>query len=366
MENKKTAHKPTAIRPVVLSGGSGTRLWPLSRRARPKQFVPLLGRKSLFAETLARVSASPFRPPLVIASAHHHDILTEELGESGTPAALLLEPAGRNTAAAVAAAALWAIRRGEKDDVLALLPADHHVGDPAAFRDALLAAGRLAKSEDMIVTLGIRPDRPATGYGYIEAGRPLAETGFHLRRFHEKPDAETAARYLATGGFYWNAGIFVARAGTLEAAFAAHAPAIWEAVDRALAAAPVCEGEPIVLPADPWARVPAISFDYAVMEKTEAAAVIPVDCGWSDVGSFDALFALAEKDGAGNASLGAVTAIGARDCLVISQGPRVALHGVEDLVVIAHADAVLVLPREAAQSVREIVARLEQEDPERL
>ena len=357
---------PVAIRPVVLSGGSGTRLWPLSRRMRPKQFVPLIGEDSLFAQTLARVSGAPFRPPLVIASARHRALLAEELAKSGTPAALILEPSGRNTAAAVAAAALWAIRRQEADTVLALLPADHHIGDPARFRAALLAAARLAAAEDVIVTLGIRPDRPATGYGYIEAAEPLGEDGFRVRRFHEKPDAPTAARYLQTGGFYWNAGIFVARARTVRTAFAAHAPAIWQATEQALAAAPGAEEEPVVLPADRWVRVPAISFDYAIMEKTDAAAVVPADCGWSDVGSFDALFALREKDAAGNAAIGPATMVAARDCLTISQGPRIAIHGLKGVVVVADGDAVLVIRKDDAQSVREIVARLEEEDPDRL
>ncbi len=366
MNEEGKVESPAAIRPVVLSGGSGTRLWPLSRRMRPKQFVRVIGQDSLFAQTLARVSGAPFLPPLVIASDRHQAILADELAESVAPAALIFEPSGRNTAAAVAVAALWAIRLQETDAVLALLPADHHIGDPARFRAALLTAGRLAAAEDVIVTLGIRPDRPATGYGYIEVAEPLGEDGFRVRRFHEKPDAETAARYLETGGFYWNAGIFVARAGTLEAAFTAHAPAIWRAVEEALAAAPAEKGKPVVLPANRWERVPAISFDYAVMEKTDAAAVVPVDCGWSDVGSFDALFALCEKDAAGNAAIGPATMVAARDCLIVSRGPRIAIHGIEGLVVVADEDAVLVIRKDDAQSVREIVARLKEEDPERL
>ncbi len=366
MSEASSAHNPVAIRPVVLSGGSGTRLWPLSRRLRPKQFVPVIGKGSLFAQTLARVMGAPFRPPLVIASGRHRAILAEELAAGTSSATLILEPSGRNTAAAAAVAALWAIRQGEADDVLALLPADHHIGDSARFRAALATAGRLAAAEQVIVTLGIRPDRPATGYGYIEAAAPIGEEGFQVRRFHEKPDAETAAQYLAAGGFYWNAGIFVARAGTLQAAFATHAPGIWRAAEEALAAAPGGVGEPVVLPADLWDRVPAISFDYAIMEKTEAVAVVPVDCGWSDVGSFDALFALCEKDAAGNAAIGPVTMVAARDCLVVSRGVRVAVHGITDLVVVADGDAVLVIRKDDAQSVREIVARLEEEDPDRL
>ena len=369
MSDNSSAQDRLAIRPVVLSGGSGTRLWPLSRRLRPKQFVPVIGKSSLFAQTLARVVGPPFRSPLVIASDRHRRILAEELeglGAAAASATLILEPSGRNTAAAAAVAALWAIARGEADTVLALLPADHHIGDSARFRAALLAAGRLAAAEEVIVTLGIRPDRPATGYGYIEAAAPLAEGAFRVRRFHEKPDAETAARYLAAGGFYWNAGIFIARACTLEAAFTSHAPEIWRAAERALAAAPGDGGEAVVLPVGLWERVPAISFDYAIMEKTEAAAVVPVDCGWSDVGSFDALFALCEKDAAGNAAIGPVTMVAAQDCLVLSQGPRVAVHGIADLVVVAHEDAVLVIRKDDAQSVREIVARLKQEDPDRL
>ena len=367
MSDGDSAQEPVMIHPVVLSGGSGTRLWPLSRRLRPKQFVPVIGKSSLFAQTLARVVGAPFRPPLVVASARHRAIVAEELADSAASAMLILEPSGRNTAAAVAVAALWVIRQGEADDVLALLPADHHIGDSSRFRNALLTAGRLAAAEDVIVTLGIRPDRPATGYGYIAAATPLAEGSFRVRRFHEKPDAKTAARYLAAGGYYWNAGIFVARAGTLERAFTAHVPEIWRAVEKALAAAPGDGvGEPVLPPAALWERVPAISFDYAIMEKTEAAAVVPVDCGWSDVGSFDALFALCEKDTAGNAALGPVTMVATRDSLIVSQGPRVAVHGIEDLVVVADGDAVLVIRKDDAQSVREIVARLKEEDPGRL
>ena len=365
--SEETAAAGAAIRPVVLSGGSGTRLWPLSRRARPKQFVPLAGRRSLFAETLARVSGPPFAPPLVIASARHEALVADELAQAGeTAASVLLEPEGRNTAAAVAAAALWARRRGADEEVLALLPADHHIADAAAFRQALAAAAELARREPLIVTLGIAPDRPATGYGYIEAGAALGPHGFALRRFHEKPDARTAARYLARGGFYWNAGIFVARARSFADAFAAHAPELWRAVEAAMADLEPTAGGAARLPAGPWARVPAISFDYAVMEKTEDAAVIPVACGWSDVGSFDALLGLIARDESGNALSGPVTVEEARDCLVWSRGPRVAVHGLSDVVVIAEEDAVLVIPAAAAQEVRRLVARLAEEDPDRL
>lgn len=361
------AASAVTIRPVILSGGSGTRLWPLSRRARPKQFVKLAGRRSLFAETLARVSGAPFAPPLVIASARHAELVAAELAAAGERAAgVLLEPEGRNTAAAVAAAAQWARAAGAGEEVLAILPADHHIADPAAFRQALVAAASLAHSKPLIVTLGIAPDRPATGYGYIEAGEALGGGGFVLRRFHEKPDGETAASYLARGGFYWNAGIFIARAATLAAAFAAHAPEIWRAVEAAMAdLAPKAAGA-AGLPRGPWARVPAISFDYAVMEKTREAAVIPVACGWSDVGSFDALLALLDRDEAGNALSGPVTVDGAQNCLVWSRGPRVAVHGMRDVVIIAEEDAVLVIPAVAAQQVRNLVARLADEDPDRL
>jgi mannose-1-phosphate guanylyltransferase len=339
----------SAIRPVILSGGAGTRLWPLSVPARPKQLQPLTGARTMLQETALRV-ADPvlFAPLWVIAGQGHAAAIEAQLGEIGhRPARLILEPAGRNTAAAIALAALEA----EPAELLLVLPSDHVVRDVAAFRTAVRAGAALAAAGHL-VTFGIRPDRPETGYGYVKRGGALSDGSFAVERFVEKPDRETAAGYLADGGYDWNGGIFLFRADRCLEELEAHAPDILAAVRAALAGAER-EGARVRPDPDAFAQVRSESIDYAVMERSGRVAVVPVAMGWSDVGSWDALHELAEKDSAGVARQGDVIAIDSKHCLVRSDGPTVVTIGVENLIVVATGDAVLILPRGQSQRARE-------------
>lgn len=341
------------IVPVILSGGSGTRLWPLSRASRSKQFIALTGGKAMIAETLARVAGDGFAPPLLVGGAAQAAAL-----ESVAPgeATIVLEPSARNTAAAIALAALALPR----DAAMLVMPSDHAIPDAAAFAAAVRPAASLA-AEGWLVTFGVAPQSAETGYGYIRQGEPLAGDGFRVDRFVEKPDAATAEDYLAEGGYFWNGGIFLFTAGAYLDALEAHAPAIAAAARGAMATA--ARDRRTVRPeADAFAAAPSISVDYAVMEKAERVAVVPLAIAWSDIGSWDALHAIAAHDEAGNAIAGDVVAIDTRDCLVRSEGPLVATLGVSDLIVVATGDAVLVMPRGESQRVREIVDRLRQGD----
>jgi len=330
------------ITPVILSGGAGTRLWPLSRRARPKQMLDLTGGGSMLALTAARVAdAALFAAPVVVAGAGQAEAIEAALPGVGT---LILEPAPRNTAPAIALAALAAAR----DEVLLVLPSDHLVRDGAGFAAAVRRALPFAR-EGWIVTFGMKAERPETGYGYIERGEALAQGVFEAARFVEKPDAATAQAFVAGGGHDWNAGIFLMRAGTYLEALEAHAPQIFEAVTKGA-----------------FAASPAQSIDYAVMEKAERVAVVPAAIGWSDIGSFGALHIVSDQDERGNVVAGPGLAIDARGCLIRSEGPLVAAIGVEDLVIVATADAVLVVPRAESQRVREAVAALEAKGREEL
>jgi mannose-1-phosphate guanylyltransferase/mannose-1-phosphate guanylyltransferase/mannose-6-phosphate isomerase len=339
------------ITPVILSGGGGTRLWPLSRADRPKQLIAITGQHTMLQQAALRVAdPARFERPLVVGSGEHAAQIEAQLGEVAVPPALLiLEPEGRNTAPAIALAALSA----GPDDILLVMPSDHLIRDAGAFQAALDTALPLAR-EDMLVTFGIAPDRPETGYGYIRRGEPLGAGAFRVDRFVEKPDLAAAEAYLAQGGFDWNGGIFLFRAEAFLDALEAFAPAILSSARAALAAQRE-EGSRIWPDLRSFARAPAVSIDIAVMEKSERVAVVPVEMGWSDIGSWEALHQLGEKDEAGNAVTGRVVAIDSRDCLIRSEGPLIVPIGVDNLVIVATERAVLIVPRGDSQRVKEAI-----------
>jgi len=341
------------VRPVILAGGSGTRLWPLSTPARPKHLLPLIGETSLFERTLERFDGQGrFCAPIVVANQAQGTELARLLGGIDG-ATLILEPMKRDSAPAIALAALAA----EPDDLLLMSPSDHHIADLPAFH-AAIEAGRSAAEAGDIVTFGIEPDHPATGYGYIAAAP--GDGVRRVERFIEKPDAARAQALLDAGGHYWNAGIFLARASTWLRALERHVPGILTAARASLDAADR-DGGTIRPASEHFARSPSQSIDYAVMEKESAISVVPVSMGWSDIGSWQSLFDAVSRDDQDN-SIGAGHA--AFDCagtLIRSSGPRVAAIGVEGLVIVATPEAVLVVPREQSQRVREAAAWFDEE-----
>ena len=346
----------TAIHPVILCGGSGTRLWPLSRKAMPKPFLPLVGEETLFQQALRRVAGDArFAPPMVVAGAEHGDLIAAGLGD--TPGArLVVEPCARNTAPAIALAAALL----PTDAVMLVCPSDHHIADADAFRAAALAATGLAR-QDYLVSFGIAADRPETGYGYLERGEPL-EGGYAIRRFVEKPDLATAQAYLASGNFSWNGGIFAFRAGHLLAELAAYRPEMARLVAEAVAGGHD-EGVRFHPAADPFAAIAGDSIDYAVMENTARAAMVPVDMGWSDIGNWAALVdALADTaDAAGNVVRGG--SVDLADCtgvLALTDGPRISAVGLEDVCIIVSGDEVLVTTRAGAQLVGKLPGAVKQ------
>jgi len=354
------------IQPVILCGGSGTRLWPLSRRDYPKQFASLTGAESLFQATLHRFEGAGFADPVVLAHADFRFLVAEQAAQAATGApAILLEPAARNTAPAVLAAALHMAGQGRAGEVMAVAPSDHVIRDVAAFR-AALAAGRTAAEAGRLVTFGIRPERAETGYGWLELDAPPAwqpPAAVAVRRFVEKPAAAAAAEMLAAERFLWNAGIFMARADTLIAAFEAHAPAMLEPVRAAVEGA-VRDLDFHRLDVAAWAEVPEDSLDYAIMEKAADVAAVPVDCGWSDLGAWDAVWREMAPDARGVATAGPVTELGCRDTLLRADGagaPRVVGVGLDGIAVVAMRDAVLVADKADSQAVKEAVAAMKAE-----
>jgi mannose-1-phosphate guanylyltransferase/mannose-6-phosphate isomerase len=348
----------TRVVPVILSGGSGTRLWPVSRESFPKQFWPLLSERSMIAETARRATGAGFAPPTVVCNQDHRFVVAEQMRQAGIEGAcIVLEPVGRNSAPAVAAAALLAAEDAP-EAVLWMMAADAAISDIATLHRLLAEAVQAARA-GRIVTFGMRPTGPETGYGYIEVGEPLPGLpGVHdLVRFVEKPDAATAAKLVASGRHLWNSGMFVFTAATMLAELAQHAPKVLEAVRRAVADRSR-DLDFVRLAAAPFAASPSISLDYAVAERTKHAAVVPADLGWSDVGSWGALWDLGAKDAAGNVAVGDVLLEGARDCYVRSDGIVTAVVGLEDVVVVVTEDAVLAMHRDRAQDVKRVVDRL--------
>ena len=353
-----TPCRPGGVVPVLLSGGSGTRLWPVSRESFPKQFWPLVSDRSLIEETARRALGEAFAAPIVVCNHEHRFLVAEELRRAGvTGARVVLEPVGRNSAPAIAAAALL-VAEQDPDAVLWMMAADAAIGDVPALHRALGSAVAAARA-GRIVTFGMHPTAAETGYGYIELGAPLAGLpGVHaVGRFVEKPDAATAAMLAASGRHLWNSGMFVFTAGTLLAELDRHAPEVLAALRQAVSGR-TQDLDFIRLEAEAFARVPNISLDYAVAERTDRAAVVPADIGWSDVGSWGALWDLGEKDPAGNVAVGDVLLEGAANCYVRSDGIVTAVVGLQDAVVVVTEDAVLAMHRERAQDVKRVVDRL--------
>lgn len=335
------------IIPVILSGGSGTRLWPMSTPARPKQFLALTGAQTMFQMTAERTrDGGRFAPPVIVASARHADLIEAQLAEIGiAPNAVILEPCARNTAPAIALAAL---EIGSAP--MLVMPSDHIIADKAAFMRAIDAALPLL-DDGWLVTLGIAPTGPETGYGYIRSAEALTPSVLRVAHFVEKPDREHAETMIASGDHFWNGGIFLFRAEMFLGALAIHAPQMLAAAQASLTGASRT-GRRIHPDEACFAASPADSIDYAVMEKADRVAVIPVSMGWSDVGSWDALYELTAKDGAANSLKGDVRLAEARGNLIHSDGLRISVSGVEGLIVVASGNDLLILPRGSSQDVR--------------
>lgn len=340
------------LTPVILSGGSGTRLWPLSRELYPKQLLCLTGKRTMLQDTALRLDGLQAGAPIVVCNEEHRFLVAEQLRQLGTPArAIILEPVGRNTAPAIALAAL----KADPDDLLLVLPADHVIRDPAAFREAVKRA-LPAASSGRLVAFGIVPNAPETGYGYIRRGAADGNA-FRIVQFVEKPDATRARKFLASGEYYWNSGMFLFRADRYLAELDRFGPDIAESSRAAFAGA---------RPDLDFVRVDKVTFqacrsdsiDYAVMEKTADAVVVPLDAGWSDVGSWDALHGASTADASGNVKKGDVVAEDTAGCYVFAESRLVATVGLKDHVVVETKDAVLVAPRDRVQDVKQLVARL--------
>ena len=357
------------IQPVILSGGSGTRLWPLSREKYPKQLLSLIGNDSLLQATIRRgdgIAGVRVNEPMVVCNEEYRFVIAEQLRLMGKSGCVVLEPLGRNTAPALTLAALGAAEKGGGDPVLLVMPSDHVITDTQAFQDAVVLGAALAEKGE-IVTFGISPDCPETGYGYIQTGTYIDEgRGRRISRFVEKPDLETAQSYVDSGNYLWNSGLFVMRASVWLSAIAICRPDILRACRDALANG-ASDGTFQRVDKETFARCPSDSIDYAVMEKvTEgntdlpAGAVIPLSAGWSDVGAWDTLWKVLSKDVQGNVAQGDALLRGCKNTLAISSGRLLACVGVENVVVVETPDAILVAHKDKTQEVRQIVDLLKQ------
>ncbi len=362
---------PDLVHPVILSGGVGSRLWPLSQELTPKQLLPLVGAKTLLQDTAARVTGPAlFAAPLVICNAAHRFLVAEQLREVDvSPQAIVLEPEGRNTAPAAAVAAIMLEER-VGDALMMLLASDHAIADQPGFLDAARTAAAAART-GALVTFGMTPRGPETGYGYIRQGGPWSAPGdgpgdgggcFRVERFVEKPAAAAAEAMLRDGGWLWNSGMFLFSVRDYLAELDRHRPGVVDAC-RAAVARGAGDLDFFRLDREAFAECPADSIDYAVMEKTDAAAVVPADIGWSDVGSWSALWDIGAKDDDGNVIKGRVMAQDSGGSYLRSENPLIAVIGVQDMVVVATEDAVLVTPLDRTQEVKQVVDRLKREDP---
>ncbi|HJP97619.1 MAG TPA: mannose-1-phosphate guanylyltransferase/mannose-6-phosphate isomerase [Rhodanobacteraceae bacterium] len=346
------------LTPVILSGGSGTRLWPLSRKNLPKQFLALTGGGTLFQQTVERTRPlAGVDAPIVVCSEEHRFLVAEQLRALKIDgASILLEPMPRNTAPAIALAA-WQALANDGEATLLVLPADHLIGDTRSFAEAIGKALPLAE-QGWLVTFGIRPEAPETGFGYIKRAEPVGESGFRVERFVEKPDTAKAKEYFTAGDYDWNSGMFLFKARRYLEELLQYAPAMhaasWTAFDAAKT-----DLDFVRIDKEAFAASPDNSIDYAVMEKTTRAAVVPVSCAWSDIGSWDALWAASQRDAEGNRLEGDVIAIDSRNCFVRGTDRRlVAALGLENIVIVDTPDAVLVAPRDRVQDVKRLVDKI--------
>ena len=341
------------IHPVILCGGSGTRLWPVSRKVKPKPFLPLVGNVTLFEEAIGRVAGDTrFAAPMVVAGTTHTDLIETQIGK-GREHRLIVEPMGRNTAPAIALAAALL----PPDDIMLVCPSDHHIADEAAFRAAAFAAADLAR-EDWMVSFGIAPDHPETGYGYLHRGEPLPG-GYKIARFVEKPDLARAQAYLASGEYSWNGGIFAFRAGALLDELRTHRPEMAGLVEQSAAEGHE-DGSRFYPATEPFAAIDGDSIDYAVMENTKRAAMVPADMGWSDIGNWAALHDALPQDDDGNAARGEVDLVDCRNVMTMSDGPRVSAIGLEDVCIVVSDGEVLVTTRDGAQKVGKLPGAVNQ------
>ena len=347
------------IQPVIMCGGSGTRVWPESRETLPKQFIPLVGDRSTFQTTMQMLADPVFETPIVISNKDYRFLLADQLREIGAEAEIVLEPMRRDSGPAVAVAAGLAARRAP-DTVVVVLAADHVVRDRPGLVDLCKKAGAAAAA-GYIVTLGIKPDHPATGYGYLRPGAPIAAGSevLKLEAFVEKPDRETAQKYI-DAGYYWNSGNFIFRADVMQSEIAQFEPAMAEAAEAAIEGAQKDLGF-LVLDGEAFERAPKKSIDYAVMEKTDKAALIPADIGWSDVGTWRAVWELSERDEAGNSVRGNAVVMDAHNVHVRSEEILTTVVGVDDVIVVTTQDAVLVLSHEHGDQVKQLVDQLKTE-----
>jgi mannose-1-phosphate guanylyltransferase/mannose-1-phosphate guanylyltransferase/mannose-6-phosphate isomerase len=341
--------------PVILSGGSGTRLWPLSRGYHPKQFLPLVSDKTMVQQTLNRLDGiTGLQAPIAVCNEDHRFMMAEQLREIDCKAsAIILEPIGKNTAPAVAMAAIAAT---SEDDILLILPADHVIDDELAFQEAVSQAEVMAKA-GYLVTFGIVPTGPETGYGYIKRGNEIRGEAFDVAAFVEKPDLTTATEYINSGDYFWNSGMFAFKAGRYLEELEKFNPEMLVSCRKAFSAAKK-DLDFTRLDKVSFSECPADSIDYAVMEKTEQAVVIPLDAGWNDVGSWSALWDVTQKDSSGNAIHGDVLTVDTSNSFVHAEGRLVATIGVHDLVVVETDDAVMVAPKDRVQEVKTIVDKL--------
>ena len=341
------------ILPVIMAGGTGSRLWPLSRQLNPKQFLKLCGDSTLLQQTLSRLNGLDTGAPSIICNENHRFMVAEQLRQLEVKnASILLEPVGRNTAPAIALAALNATRNGQ-DPVMLVLAADHFIADQSAFQQAVKEAQELA-NQDKLVTFGIVPTQPETGYGYIQRGSALSTQGHQVVRFVEKPDSETAQAYLDSGDYYWNSGMFMFKSSVYLQALQEFRSDILDACKGAFEAGSQ-DLDFVRVDATAFADCPDDSIDYAVMEKTQDAVVIPLDAGWSDIGSWSALWEIGTKDELGNVFKGDVLNIGSSNSLVYAESKLVATVGVDNLVVVETKDAVLVAHKDRVQDVKKVV-----------